>query len=849
MQPRAKFSILACFIAAMVVGIVILIVMIFTTGSAPKETLKTGKTQNDIIYGLASSAFLDPTVFELMQFAMQNVTQGCTPPPSDPIYNYLTLGSVQQTTTGFQRLKSYLETQPMGSNNCLMYGVNLAEYRTGSISGAVDVCYGYVFAGLQAIALELNYTMPTFTQLENVVELAWPLTLYWSTSQSRGSTTAVVSQLYPLLQNFISGTPATGGRNATVVAQGFCNQYFATNNLQFWEPTFLSWYGFWAPTAVNRVSQTFVPQIISNTLQTFELFDIQNTTRIKAVYLIGPTCDQQAACLQFLDSGVSASPVYRISDTDMTAILQNISQGLYQVTGNTQVINSSLVPILIITNYIQNKAALDVFVSPSNLMFFAFTITPSQTNTNGSQVTTVDASAISNDVMATMDYSTHYAFDSMFGDQFYIAKKVADFFVSVAQAGVIAGTTGSVFLLPTFSIKNTRVNGYDVGGDLTKIIVQQQALADGYSTGLYIEPYSVSLNFTYVETTSITFGSTTVVLPDNYNFLDYFPGVDSQLSAYPESDQKNCENCWDRGATLAMSWRCYKRYGGDYNLCSLSPHHVLTCSYLSNGCKPQNAATAFGSMQGDIPMRTCMPQIYQGSQAPPCPSSCSGKGTFNQVGGVVPGSLVKLNGIDNIKREMYVNGPVMLTFNVPADFYSFYKRGKKNTSPYAPTKVEPLAGGHAVMCYGWQGAYFLCQNSWGTDWNGDGRFSVEALSPVYSGRTTWFDTDGYTADYRAGSVYQENQSPGDIVVVDPITDDETIVEPQPANPIINPNCAQVVINTQDSLANAGIEGCPANTKKKKSKSGASDSKSYLSHGMMIIVMAIVLAVQEIMASF
>jgi len=849
MQPRAKFSILACFIAATLVGIVILIVMIFTTGSTQTETLKTGKTPNEVIYGLASSAFLDTTVLELMQEAMENLTLGCTPPPSDPIYGYLTLGSVQQTTDGFQRLKSYLADQPMGSSNCLLYGVNLAEYRAGTESGAANICYGYVFAGLQAIALELNYTMPTFVQLESVVSLAWPLTLFWSTSNpGRGSTDAVVAQLYPLLQNFITGTPSTGGRNATVVAQQFCNQYFSTNNLQFWDPTFLSWYGFWAPTAVNRISQNFVPQTISTTLQTFDLYDIQNTTRIKAVYLIGPTCDQQPACLQFLDSGVSDSPVYRISDTDMTAILQNISQGLYQVNGNPSLINNTLVPILIITNYLQNKAALDVFVSPANSIFFAFTITPSQTNTNASQSNTIDADAISNNVMATMDYSTPYAFDSMFGDQFFIAKKNADFFVSVAQSGVIAGATGSVFLLPTFAIKNTQVNGYDVGGDLTKVIVQQQAMAAGYSTGLYIEPYSVTLNFTYVETTSIKYGSTTVVLPDSYNYLDYYPGVDSQLSAYPESDQKNCQNCWDRSATLAMSWRCYKRYGGDYNLCSLSPHHVLTCSYLANGCMPQNAATAFGSMQGDIPMRTCMPQIYQGSQAPPCPSSCSGKGTFKQVGGVVPGSLAKLNGVDNIKREMYVNGPVMLTFNVPADFYSYYKRGKKNTSPYAPTKIEPLTGGHAIMCYGWQGPNFLCQNSWGTDWNGDGRFSVEAYNPVYSGKSTWFDTDGYTAEYRVGTVYPDNQEPTDIVVVDPITNKETTVAPQPANPIINPNCAQVVINTQDSLSNAAIQGCPAN-KKKKSTSGSNSNSNSISSIMAIFAIAIVLAVQEAMVAF
>ena len=247
-------------------------------------------------------------------------------------------------------------------------------------------------------------------------------------------------------------------------------------------------------------------------------------------------------------------------------------------------------------------------------------------------------------------------------------------------------------------------------------------------------------------------------------------------------------------------------------------------------------------------MRSCMPQIYQGSQAPPCPSTCSGKGTFKQVGGVVPGSLAKLNGVDNIKREMYVNGPVMLTFNVPADFYSYYKRNKKAANPYAPTKVEPLTGGHAVMCYGWQGPNFLCQNSWGTDWNGDGRFSVEAFNSVYSGRTTWFDTDGYTAEYRTGTVYPNNLEPDDIVVVNPITDEEVHVNPQPPNPIINPGCAQVVINTVESIDNAAIEGCPAN-KKKKSKSGSGSITSQLSHGMVVGVLAIVLIVQEVMAAF
>lgn len=33
-------------------------------------------------------------------------------------------------------------------------------------------------------------------------------------------------------------------------------------------------------------------------------------------------------------------------------------------------------------------------------------------------------------------------------------------------------------------------------------------------------------------------------------------------------------------------------------------------------------------------------------------------------------------------------------------------------------------GGHAIMIYGWNEIGWLCQNSWGKGWNGDGRFTV-----------------------------------------------------------------------------------------------------------------------------
>lgn len=818
-ENRTKFSVLFCFVALFISIFVLLIVIITTKPPPPKTKYNTGLTPNEIIYSLASSSFLDNNAFLIMKNTMTNITNGCTPPPSDNIYSVLTLGSVSHTTAGFQTLKTYLRNRPQGQNQCLMYGTNLAEYRTGTQSGVVQICYGYVFAGLQAIAAYKNYTMPSFAQLEQVVQLAWPLTLFWSTNPARGSTTAVVSQLYPLLVNFVHGD-----RNATVVAQTFCNQYFATDNLQYWDTTFLPWYGFWAPTLVNRVSQNFVPQLITNTLQNYNLTNIQLTTRIKTVYLLGDTCDAQLACLQFLDSSTSGAPIYRMPDTDMTDTLLAIAQSLYQVNGNPSVINDTLVPVLVITNYNQNHIALNAFQAPSRSMFFAFTITAQDVASRSSQITYINAFAASNEVMAVMDYTTPYAFDSLFGDQFFIAKKVADFFVSVAESGVIADTHGTLFLLPTFATKNIVVNGYDVGTELQTFIENQQLAENGTPLGLYIEPYSMTLNYTYVEYEPVV-GSATQSLPESYNFLDHFPGVLSELNTYPELPQDKCNNCWARASALAMSWRCYKlrhlqhhtSTTRDYSSCSLSSYYVTACSPVANGCAAQPADTGFGTMQYNTPTRACMPQINQGSTSPKCPTECTGSGSASVVGGIVPGSYHKVRTLNDIKVEMYVNGPLQLAFDVPADFFTWFPYGRK-VGPYIPKTAERLQGGHAVMCYGWdKDNNFLCKNTWALNWNGDNFFSIQAVSPIYSGITMWMDNYGYAADYRPDAFnIPETGTPTIPPVCDPLTGDCESIQPVPPVTAPPPSCWGSTINSSQSLDNAAIDGCPRNSKKSAS---------------------------------
>lgn len=839
MVSRANYGLYVVFAILFVFAFAELIILMYTNTPAEPRHVKFGLTPNELIYQQASKAFIDQDAINLMYATMKNITLGCTPVVSAPINGYLNFGTVSQTTNSFQMLKTWLATPVSGQPYCVMYGVSLADVRVGYHSGVVDVCYGYMFAGLQVVALNYNYTVPPTSVLETTVNTAWPLTLYWRQNTQYGSTTAVVSSLIVWIKNYIST------RNATSSAQGFCNQYFAQNTLTYWNPDFLPWFGFWAPPVVNRVSQNSVPQLLSNSIQNFQIGAADNVTRIKAVYILGSTCDQQPACLQFIRSAVSHATVYRMSDSNIAAQLDAITNSLYQTSGNTALLNGSLVPVLVIGHYDSDSSAFDAYVAPQFSVLFAFTVLSSDLQTQSSQARNVDAFALSNTVMSFMDYSSSIylknEFDNAFGTQFLVAKQVADFFVSVSQIGLIAEIYGTLYLLPTFAVKNMLVNGVDVGGDLTRIQLQQQAAALGYGTGLFIEPYSYTFNYTYNNVDDVSVGGASVQIPETYNFLDQYPGVDSQLKSYPELSQKSCNNCWARASTISVSWRCYKKQGGgDYSKCSLSPQHVLTCSYLDNGCLPQPAATGFGSMGNPIPFRTCMPDIYQGSKAPSCPKSCNGPGNFKTLGGVVPGSLQKLRDTASIKREMYLNGPVMLTFQIPADFYTFFTTGKKNANVYAPTKYTTLGGGHAVMCYGYGPNYFMCQNSWGENWNGDGRFLVEADNAVYSGRSTWFNNFGYTAEYKAGAVYPDAAATYPLDVQDPINGDVTQVTPEPANPIMNPNCAQVVINQTQTLENAGIEGCPTNKKKSTSGGGGASATLPGTH-LTLLVFLVVLA--------
>jgi cathepsin B len=83
--------------------------------------------------------------------------------------------------------------------------------------------------------------------------------------------------------------------------------------------------------------------------------------------------------------------------------------------------------------------------------------------------------------------------------------------------------------------------------------------------------------------------------------------------------------------------------------------------------------------------------------------------------------------VNDIKKEIFNNGPVESGMLVYADFLNY----ESGIYEYV---TGDYVGGHAIKIIGWGKHteedgdvvdYWLCANSWGTDWGEDGYFKIK----------------------------------------------------------------------------------------------------------------------------
>jgi hypothetical protein len=232
----------------------------------------------------------------------------------------------------------------------------------------------------------------------------------------------------------------------------------------------------------------------------------------------------------------------------------------------------------------------------------------------------------------------------------------------------------------------------------------------------------------------------------------------------PAKDQGNCGSCWDFAAIGTFESIIKIRENRSEINPDLSEQYVLSClpaaaNNYGQGCMGGTPYKAFyymmndgfqGNNQNGALPESCMP--YQADDDIPCRDKCE-----NWVSQLIPildcgEQWIGFDSPENrdiVKSHIYENGPISAGINVTSDFIQWGNIFHNEDNIYPDTN-EPWGNrlNHIIVILGWKnsdeiknGGYWICKNSWGTNWGYDGFFNIEYGGLFTAAYIAWVDYD------------------------------------------------------------------------------------------------------------
>ena len=138
--------------------------------------------------------------------------------------------------------------------------------------------------------------------------------------------------------------------------------------------------------------------------------------------------------------------------------------------------------------------------------------------------------------------------------------------------------------------------------------------------------------------------------------------------------------------------------------------------YLRDACK---IVTEYGDMlETDCSGNDEVPECWSKAENALKCTEAKDKAKFFLIS-----SYYDLKSNNAIKKAIYKYGPVLGAIKWYDDF-------KPNSKGILKGEQTGNYGYHAIMIYGWNEIGFLCQNSWGSSWGKNGRFTLPYCIPI-----------------------------------------------------------------------------------------------------------------------